>query len=89
MSSVWTPNDYSNIITIGAAAVGSVLLIVFKSRCKNIKLCCGAVECIREPPPPEESCLARAIKRSAPIGWCPSPSAGSCARVESIVAAVR
>ena len=55
MSSVWTPNDYSNIITIGAAAVGSVLLILFKSRCKNIKLCCGVVECIREPPPPEES----------------------------------
>ena len=55
MSSVWTPNDYSNIITIGAAAVGSVLLILFKSRCKNIKLCCGVVECIREPPPQEES----------------------------------
>ena len=46
----WTPNDYSNIITIGAAAVGSVMLILFKSRCKNIKLCCGAVECVREPP---------------------------------------
>lgn len=49
MSEVWTPNDYSNIITIGAAAIGSVLLIVFKSRCKNIKLCCGVVECVREP----------------------------------------
>ena len=49
MSDVWTPNDYSNIITIGAAAVGSVLLILFKSRCKNIKLCCGVVECVREP----------------------------------------
>ena len=48
MSAVWTPNDYSNIITIGAAAIGSVLLIVFKSRCKNIKLCCGVVECVRE-----------------------------------------
>ncbi len=47
MSAVWTPNDFSNIITI--AAVGSVLLIVFKSRCKNIKLCCGLVECVREP----------------------------------------
>ena len=44
----WTPNDYSNIITIGAAAVGSVMLILFKSRCKNIKLCCGAVECVRD-----------------------------------------
>ena len=55
MSAVWTPNDYSNIITIGAAAIGSVLLILFKSRCKNIKLCCGVVECVREPPPPEEA----------------------------------
>ena len=54
MSAVWTPNDYSNIITIGAAAVGSVLLILFKSRCKNIKLCCGVVECVREPPPAED-----------------------------------
>ena len=54
MSEVWTPNDYSNIITIGAAAIGSVLLIVFKSRCKNIKLCCGIVECVREPPESEE-----------------------------------
>ena len=44
MSAVWTPNDYSNIITIGAAAVGSVLLIVFKSRCKNIKLWGGSWE---------------------------------------------
>ena len=55
MSAVWTPNDYSNIITIGAAAVGSVLLIVFKSRCKNIKLCCGLVECVREPKEDEAS----------------------------------
>ena len=55
MSAVWTPNDYSNIITIGAAAIGSVLLIIFKSRCKNVKLCCGVIECIRELPPPEET----------------------------------
>ena len=46
---LWTPNDYSNFITICAAAVGSTLLVIFKSRCKNIKLCCGIVECIREP----------------------------------------
>jgi hypothetical protein len=46
---LWTPNDYSNFITICAAAIGSTLLVIFKSRCKNIKLCCGVVECIREP----------------------------------------
>ena len=46
---LWTPNDYSNFITICAAAVGSTLLVIFKSRCKNIKLCCGVIECIREP----------------------------------------
>ena len=49
MSSTWTPNDYSNIITIGAAAVGTVLLILFKSRCTNIKLCCGLWSCDRMP----------------------------------------
>ena len=36
------------------ATIGSVMLILFKSRCKKIKLCCGAVECVREPPPVEE-----------------------------------
>lgn len=48
MSEIWTPNDYSNIITIGAAAVGSVLLIVFKSRCVKINLCCGLFSCDRK-----------------------------------------
>ena len=44
----WTPNDYSNIITIGAAAIGTTLLVIFKSRCKNISLCCGLINCIRD-----------------------------------------
>ena len=44
----WTPNDYSNIITIGAAAIGAVMLILFKSKCSNIKLCCGLLSCDRE-----------------------------------------
>ena len=46
---LWTPNDYSNFITICAAAIGSTLLVIFKSRCKNIKLCCGVIECVRDP----------------------------------------
>ena len=45
MSSTWTPDDYSNIITIGAAAVGSVMLILYKSRCTKISLCCGLWAC--------------------------------------------
>tara|TARA_R100001086_G_scaffold249653_1_gene190200 strand:+ start:3354 stop:3617 length:264 start_codon:yes stop_codon:yes gene_type:complete len=49
ISTDWTSNDYANIITISAAAISSVLLVVFKSRCKNIKLCCGLIDCIREP----------------------------------------
>ena len=44
----WTPNDYSNIITIGAAAIGTTLLVIFKSRCKTISLCWGLIGCIRE-----------------------------------------
>ena len=45
---LWTPNDYSNFITISAAAIGSTLLVIFKSRCRNISLCFGLVNCIRE-----------------------------------------
>ena len=48
-STEWTANDYSNIITIGAAAVSSVLLVFFKSRCRTINLCCGLINCMREP----------------------------------------
>ena len=45
---LWTPNDYSNFITISAAAIGSTLLVIFKSRCKNISLCWGLIGCIRD-----------------------------------------
>jgi len=45
---LWTPNDYSNFITIAAAALASTLLVIFKSRCKNISLCWGLIGCIRE-----------------------------------------
>ena len=44
----WTPNDYSNFITICAAAVGSTLLVIFKSRCVKISLCFGLWSCDRE-----------------------------------------
>ena len=54
MSEIWTPNDYSNIITIGAAAIGSVLLIVFKSRCSKINICCGLFSCDRKVKEDEE-----------------------------------
>ena len=45
---LWTPNDYSNFITICAAAIGSTLLVVFKSRCEKISLCCGLFSCDRD-----------------------------------------
>ena len=45
---LWTPNDYSNFITISAAAIGSTLLVIFKSRCKTINFCWGLVGCNRE-----------------------------------------
>ena len=44
----WNANDYSNIITISSAAVASVLLVIFKSRCKTINFCCGLIKCVRE-----------------------------------------
>ena len=49
ISEDWNANDYANIITISAAAISSVLLVVFKSRCKTIKLCFGMIDCIRDP----------------------------------------
>tara|TARA_Y100001963_G_scaffold35037_1_gene48847 strand:- start:1551 stop:1847 length:297 start_codon:yes stop_codon:yes gene_type:complete len=47
-SYVWNANDYSNIITIGASALASVLLVIFKSRCRTINLCCGLIGCNRD-----------------------------------------
>ena len=44
----WTANDYSNFVTICAAAVGSTLLVVFKSRCVKISVCYGLWSCDRE-----------------------------------------
>jgi len=43
----WNANDYSNLITISSAAVASVLLVLFKSRCSNISLCWGLWSCAR------------------------------------------
>ena len=45
---LWSPNDYSNFITIMAAAIGSTLLVIFKSRCKTINLCWGLIGCNRD-----------------------------------------
>ncbi len=44
----WNANDFSNIITISSAAVASVLLVIFKSRCKTINFCWGLIGCVRE-----------------------------------------
>jgi len=46
-SGEWSANDYSNIITITASAIASVLLVVFKSRCKKINICYGLLSCDR------------------------------------------
>ena len=45
---VWNANDWSNLITISASAIASVLLVVFKSRCIKINLCFGLVNCDRQ-----------------------------------------
>jgi hypothetical protein len=48
-SYVWNANDWSNLITISASAIASVLLVVFKSRCVKINLCFGLLSCDRKP----------------------------------------
>ena len=45
----WNANDYAHIITISAAAISSVLLVIFKSRCKTIDICWGGINCLRDP----------------------------------------
>ena len=47
-SGEWGSNDYSNLITITASAIASVLLVVFKSRCKKISICYGLLSCDRK-----------------------------------------
>ncbi len=42
-----SPNDLANLITISSAALGTVLLVLFKSRCQKISLCCGLWSCDR------------------------------------------
>jgi len=44
----WNAGDYSNIITIGSAALASVLLVIFKSRCQKISICFGLLSCDRK-----------------------------------------
>ena len=44
----WSANDYSNFITICAAAIGSTLLVIFKSKCTKISLCFGLWSCDRD-----------------------------------------
>ena len=47
---MWTANDWSNIVTISSAALASVLLVLFKSRCSRISLCWGLWSCDRVVP---------------------------------------
>ena len=47
-SYTWTANDWSNIVTISSAALASVLLVVFKSRCSRISVCFGLWSCDRD-----------------------------------------
>jgi hypothetical protein len=47
-SGEWGSNDYSNLITITASAIASVLLVLFKSRCSKISICFGLLSCDRK-----------------------------------------
>jgi hypothetical protein len=44
----WTAGDFSNLITITASAIASVLLVLFKSRCSKISICFGLLSCDRK-----------------------------------------
>ena len=47
-STDWNANDYSNLITISASAIASVLLVLFKSRCSKISIYFGLLSCDRK-----------------------------------------
>lgn len=44
----WNAGDISNIVTISAAALASVLMVLFKSRCSEISVFWGLWKCNRE-----------------------------------------
>jgi len=82
-SYVWSANDWSNIVTISAAAIASVLLVVFKSRCKNISLCWGLWSCVRDVVAEhEEEMEEEKKKEKTPVLIPPAPFRSS---VEKIV----
>ena len=35
------PNDLANLLTVGGAAMCSLMMVLFKSRCTNISVCFG------------------------------------------------
>ena len=72
-SYVWNANDWSNLITISASAIASVLLVVFKSRCTTINLCCGLLSCNRKPKEEEEEEEKQTNPRLTPAQQ-PSPA---------------
>jgi hypothetical protein len=60
-----SPNDLANLITISSSALGTVLLVLFKSRCKTISFCCGLWKCDREVQDSDEEDEERAnVERS-------------------------
>ena len=44
------PNDLANLMTVGGAALCSLLMVVFKSRCTQITILWGLWKCDRAPP---------------------------------------
>ena len=44
------PNDLANLMTVGGAALCSLLMVVFKSRCTQISILWGLWKCDRTVP---------------------------------------
>ena len=47
------PNDLANLMTVGDAALCSLLMVVFKSRCAQISILWGLWKCDRTVPSDE------------------------------------
>ena len=72
-----TANDLGTLITLSAAATGSIIVIlvncITNSRCSDISIGWGCFHCIREvPPPPEEP--EQQVRAGAPAAGDGAPA---------------
>ena len=71
-----TANDLGTLITLSAAAAGSIIVIlvncITNSRCSDISIAWGCFHCIREVPVPEPE--PEQVRAGAPVAGDAAPA---------------